>query len=155
MPPQRTDEPVVLEPGTEVSARFNGAFCEAKIRSFTPDIKLKVRPVPEGEVFVVRTANIITELKDLRVDSEATVRHPTTEAVVQVVVLHAADSSTYMVDFNDGDEKKLKRSALLLKSGKHFDESISLDNLPLTQPEKMAASVSAGKIKMEYSSQNQ
>ncbi|GAU89838.1 hypothetical protein RvY_02340 [Ramazzottius varieornatus] len=142
MPPQSKDEPVVLVLGTEVSARFNGAFCEAKIRSLTPDVKLRVRPVPEGDVFTVRSPNIITELKDIRVDGEVTVRHPTTEATLQVIVLQSTDFSTYVVDFNDGDEKKLKRNSLLLKSGKHFDQSISLDNLPLTQPEKMAASTS-------------
>lgn len=48
-----------------------------------------------------------------------------------------------MVDFPDGDEKKLKRSSLHPKSGKHFDQSISLDNMPLTQPEKLP-STSAG-----------
>lgn len=37
--------------------------------------------------------------------------------------------------FDDGDITCLKRSALCLKSGRHFAASSSLDELPLTHPE--------------------
>lgn len=37
--------------------------------------------------------------------------------------------------FDDGDITCLKRTALCLKSGKHFAASATLDQLPLTHPE--------------------
>ena len=37
--------------------------------------------------------------------------------------------------FDDGDIATLRRSALCLKSGRHYSESESLDQLPLTHPE--------------------
>lgn len=41
----------------------------------------------------------------------------------------------YFAVFDDGDITSLKRSALCLKSGRHFAASSSLDQLPLTHPE--------------------
>lgn len=41
--------------------------------------------------------------------------------------------------FNDGDITCLKRTALCLKSGKHFAASATLDQLPLTHPEHIGA----------------
>ena len=38
--------------------------------------------------------------------------------------------------FNDGDEKTLRRTQLCLKGGRHFDEKVSLDSLPLYNPEQ-------------------
>lgn len=43
--------------------------------------------------------------------------------------------STYTVIFNDGDEKTLKRSFLRFKGERHFLESETLNNSPLTHPE--------------------
>jgi len=45
------------------------------------------------------------------------------------------DCSQYTVVFDDGDITTLRRSALCLKSGRHFNESETLDQLPLTHPE--------------------
>ena len=45
------------------------------------------------------------------------------------------DQSRYTVTFNDGDIATLRRNALCMKSGKHYNASESLDNLPLTHPE--------------------
>lgn len=41
---------------------------------------------------------------------------------------------SYLV-FDDGDITTLRRSALCLKSGRHFAEGDTLDKLPLTHPE--------------------
>ena len=49
------------------------------------------------------------------------------------------DQSRYTVIFNDGDIATLKRNALCMKSGKHFNASESLDNLPLTHPEHFSS----------------
>ncbi len=54
------------------------------------------------------------------------------------------DQSQYTVVFDDGDITTLRRSALCMKSGKHFNASESLDNLPLTHPEHFSTPVSGG-----------
>ena len=43
--------------------------------------------------------------------------------------------------FDDGDERTLKRSSLCLQGARHFHESESLDNQPLTDPENFGAPV--------------
>ena len=55
------------------------------------------------------------------------------------------DQSKYTVTFNDGDIAQLRRNALRLKSGKHFNPSESLDNLPLTHPEHFSTPVGGNK----------
>jgi hypothetical protein len=41
---QASHQPALLAIGTEVSARFNGAFCEAKItKIIVKNVKIKVR----------------------------------------------------------------------------------------------------------------
>ena len=47
--------------------------------------------------------------------------------------------------FDDGDITTLRRSALCLKSGRHFNESETLDQLPLTHPEHFSTPVIAGR----------
>jgi len=55
------------------------------------------------------------------------------------------DSSMYTVVFDDGDITTLRRSALCLKSGRHFNESETLDQLPLTHPEHFLNPVVGGR----------
>lgn len=47
----------------------------------------------------------------------------------------------YFLVFDDGDILCLKRTALCLKSGKHFAASATLDQLPLTHPEHISTPV--------------
>lgn len=42
---QAADEPAYLTVGTDVSAKYRGAFCEAKIKTVKRLVKVKVRPV--------------------------------------------------------------------------------------------------------------
>lgn len=41
---QAADEPPYLTVGTDVSAKYRGAFCEAKIKTVKRMVKVKVRP---------------------------------------------------------------------------------------------------------------
>ena len=50
----------------------------------------------------------------------------------------------YTVTFNDGDIATLRRTALCMKSGKHYNASESLDKLPLTHPEHFSTPVGHG-----------
>lgn len=47
--------------------------------------------------------------------------------------------------FDDGDITTLRRTALCLKSGRHFAESETLDQLPLTHPEHFGTPVLGGR----------
>lgn len=47
--------------------------------------------------------------------------------------------------FDDGDITTLRRTALCLKSGRHFNESETLDQLPLTHPEHFSTPVVVGR----------
>uniref|UniRef100_A0AAZ3RK57 ARID domain-containing protein n=1 Tax=Oncorhynchus tshawytscha TaxID=74940 RepID=A0AAZ3RK57_ONCTS len=51
------------------------------------------------------------------------------------------DASWYTVVFDDGDEKTLRRTSLCLKGERHFAESETLDQLPLTNPEHFGTPV--------------
>ena len=48
---QATEEPPFLTAGTEVSAKYRGAFCEAKVKKVTKIVKCKVSHVVDGIVF--------------------------------------------------------------------------------------------------------
>ena len=132
-----TDEPPVLAIGTDVSAKYKGAFCEAKIKKITRNVKCKLS-VKNSNSSLTVDDYLITGT--LRVGSQVVVKHNSqqTEAVISKIL----DQSFYTVVFDDGDEATLKRSSLCLKSGKHFAESETLDQMPLTNPEHFGNPVS-------------
>ena len=41
-PEQASDDPAFLPVGTEVSAKYRGAFCEAKVKVIRRSVKIKV-----------------------------------------------------------------------------------------------------------------
>jgi hypothetical protein len=76
---------------------------------------------------------------------------------IRAVINHIKDCSLYTVgecvpnlqinrhlsEFNDGDERNLRRTQLCLKGGKHFDAEHNLDALPLYNPEQFGNPVHA------------
>ncbi|XP_023375548.1 AT-rich interactive domain-containing protein 4B, partial [Pteropus vampyrus] len=62
-------------------------------------------------------------------------------AYQEAVINKLTDASWYTVVFDDGDEKTLRRSSLCLKGERHFAESETLDQLPLTNPEHFGTPV--------------
>lgn len=50
---QAADEPAYLTVGTDVSAKYRGAFCEAKIKTVKRLVKVKVRPTGRGRPSVL------------------------------------------------------------------------------------------------------
>ncbi|XP_062252898.1 AT-rich interactive domain-containing protein 4A isoform X3 [Platichthys flesus] len=109
------DEPAHLTVGTDVSAKYRGAFCEAKIKTVKRMVKVKV-----GSTVEVKTNEGLS--------SEA-------------IISKLTDASLYTVVFDDGDEKTLRRTSLCLKGERHFAESETLDQLPLTNPEHFGTPV--------------
>ncbi|KAJ8946446.1 hypothetical protein NQ318_014434 [Aromia moschata] len=61
-------------------------------------------------------------------------KHPDKKELVDATITKIQDCSQYTVVFDDGDITTLRRTALCLKSGRHFNESETLDQLPLTHP---------------------
>lgn len=60
------------------------------------------------------------------------------------IITYTALYFAYALVFDDGDITTLRRSALCLKSGRHFAESETLDQLPLTHPEHFSNPVVGG-----------
>ncbi|KAK3912480.1 AT-rich interactive domain-containing protein 4B [Frankliniella fusca] len=125
------DDPPYLVVGTEVSAKYKGAFCEAKVRKVVRTVKCKVN-------FKVGGSAVVTDDQirgTLRVGSVVEAKHPDRKEFVEACITKIQDCSQYTVVFDDGDITTLRRTALCLKSGRHFAESETLDQLPLTHPE--------------------
>ncbi|KAJ8250164.1 hypothetical protein COCON_G00220860 [Conger conger] len=131
------DEPPYLTVGTDVSAKYRGAFCEAKIKTAKRLVKAKVTFKPDCSTGEVHDEHIRGPLK---VGAAVEVRNP--GGVYQDAVINKlTDASLYTVVFDDGDEKTLRRSSLCLKGARHFAESETLDRLPLTNPEHFGTPV--------------
>uniref|UniRef100_A0A8C4YIQ9 AT-rich interaction domain 4B n=1 Tax=Gopherus evgoodei TaxID=1825980 RepID=A0A8C4YIQ9_9SAUR len=128
---QAIDEPPYLTVGTDVSAKYRGAFCEAKIKTAKRLVKVKVTFRHDSSTVEVQDDHIKGPLK---VGSVVEVKNP--DGTYQEAVINKlTDASWYTVVFDDGDEKTLRRSSLCLKGERHFAESETLDQLPLTNPE--------------------
>ncbi|XP_012254836.2 AT-rich interactive domain-containing protein 4B [Athalia rosae] len=136
------DDPPYLSVGTEVSAKYKGAFCEAKIRKVVRSVKCRVT-YKQG----LGTATVTDDqIKGtLRVGASVEAKHNDRKEFVEATVTKIQDCSQYTVVFDDGDITTLRRTALCLKSGRHFAESETLDQLPLTHPEHFGNPVIGGR----------
>ncbi|XP_008558302.1 AT-rich interactive domain-containing protein 4B isoform X2 [Microplitis demolitor] len=136
------DDPPYLSVGTEVSAKYKGAFCEAKIRKVVRSVKCRVT-YKQG----LGTATVTDDqIKGtLRVGASVEARHVDKKEFVEATITKIQDCSQYTVVFDDGDITTLRRTALCLKSGRHFAESETLDQLPLTHPEHFGNPVIGGR----------
>uniref|UniRef100_W4VRS1 Putative dna-binding bright/brcaa1/rbp1 n=1 Tax=Corethrella appendiculata TaxID=1370023 RepID=W4VRS1_9DIPT len=140
---QQIDDPPYLNVGTEVSAKYKGAFCEAKVRKVVRNIKCKVAYKQPGIGSSVVSDDQIKGA--LRVGATVEVKHPDRKEYAEATLTKIQDCSQYTVVFDDGDITTLRRSALCLKSGRHFNESETLDQLPLTHPEHFGNPVIGGR----------
>ncbi|XP_055880604.1 AT-rich interactive domain-containing protein 4B-like isoform X1 [Biomphalaria glabrata] len=130
--------PPSLPVGTEVSAKYRGAFCEAKVKNVVRVVKCKVA-LKDGQSSVfVNDEDIKGTIK---LGSVVEVKHPETSQYVEATINKLIDHSSYTVVFDDGDERTLRRTQLCLKGDKHFIESETLDNLPLSHPEHFGTPV--------------
>lgn len=135
------DDPAYLPVGTAVSAKYKGAFCEARVSKVVRVVKCKVTwrgggaaTLPDDQV-----------RGPLRAGHAVQARHPDKKEYMEATVSKVQDCSQYTVVFDDGDITTLRRTALCLKSGRHFNESETLDQLPLTHPEHWGFPVGRGR----------
>uniref|UniRef100_A0A3Q3MT50 AT-rich interactive domain 4A n=1 Tax=Labrus bergylta TaxID=56723 RepID=A0A3Q3MT50_9LABR len=120
-----------------MNAKYRGAFCEAKIKTVKRMVKVKVTLKGDSTSQVVQDDQV---KGPLRVGS--TVEVKTNEGLSsEGVIGKLTDASLYTVVFDDGDEKTLRRTSLCLKGERHFAESETLDQLPLTNPEHFGTPV--------------
>lgn len=124
-----------------MSAKYKGAFCEAKVRKVVRNIKCKVA-YKQGLGSGTVSDDAIKG--QLRVGASVEVKHPDRKEYVEATITKIQDCSQYTVVFDDGDITTLRRTALCLKSGRHFNE-MTLDELPLTNPEHFGNPVVGGR----------
>ncbi|KAL4238041.1 DNA- binding [Mactra antiquata] len=135
-----SSEPPCLPIGTDVSAKYRGAFCEAKVKKIVKSVKCRVF-LKETQSSLLVTDEFING--NLQLGATVEVKHPDTGRVMEAIIKQMSDSSMYTVVFDDADERTLRRTQLCLKGDKHFMESETLDNLPLSNPEHFGTPVIA------------
>ncbi|WAR19113.1 LOW QUALITY PROTEIN: ARI4B-like protein [Mya arenaria] len=133
-----SSEPPYLPIGTDVSAKYRGAFCEAKVKKIVKSVKCRVY-LKETQSTLLVTDEFITG--QLLIGATVEVKHPDTGRIMEALIKQMSDSSMYTVVFDDADERTLRRTQLCLKGDKHFTESETLDNLPLSNPEHFGTPV--------------
>ncbi|KAI1705473.1 ARID/BRIGHT DNA binding domain-containing protein [Ditylenchus destructor] len=124
----QSDDPPFLVVGTEISAKFKGAFCEAKVKKIVKSVKCKVllKEPPFGNVTVDDT-NIKGKLEMNQI-VEVTQGKLTHKGAIQSI----KDYSSYTVVFNDGDEKVLRRTQLYALSASNSEDELDLHTEPST-----------------------
>ena len=144
--------PPYLIVGTEVSAKFKGAFCEAKIKRVDKSVRCKltckesgaelveldtmVRSASSGRPLALNEYKIGSLVYVMTAASNSTTSEPQAlDAMRAAVLVKVTDQSSYTVVFNDGDERTLKRSFIRFKGERHYLDSETLNNAPLTHPE--------------------
>ncbi|XP_032092002.1 AT-rich interactive domain-containing protein 4A isoform X2 [Thamnophis elegans] len=131
------DEPAYLTVGTDVSAKYRGAFCEAKIKTVKRLVKVKVILKQDNSTQLVQDDQVKGPLR-----AGAVVETKMPDGTFQeAIISKLTDASWYTVVFDDGDERTLRRTSLCLKGERHFAESETLDQLPLTNPEHFGTPV--------------
>ncbi|XP_006864702.1 PREDICTED: AT-rich interactive domain-containing protein 4A [Chrysochloris asiatica] len=135
------DEPAYLTVGTDVSAKYRGAFCEAKIKTVKRLVKVKVLLKQDNTTQLVQDDQV---KGPLRVGAIVETR-ASDGSFQEAIISKLTDASWYTVVFDDGDERTLRRTSLCLKGERHFAESETLDQLPLTNPEHFGTPVIAKK----------
>ncbi|KAM5273649.1 AT-rich interactive domain-containing protein 4A [Ctenodactylus gundi] len=141
LPVAAADEPAYLTVGTDVSAKYRGAFCEAKIKTVKRLVKVKVLLKQDNTTQLVQDDQVKGPLRVGAIVETRTSDGSFQEAIISKLT----DASWYTVVFDDGDERTLRRTSLCLKGERHFAESETLDQLPLTNPEHFGTPVIAKK----------
>uniref|UniRef100_A0A8C5SXB3 AT-rich interaction domain 4A n=1 Tax=Laticauda laticaudata TaxID=8630 RepID=A0A8C5SXB3_LATLA len=118
-------------------AKYRGAFCEAKIKTVKRLVKVKVILKQDNSTQLVQDDQVKGPLR-----AGAVVETKMPDGTFQeAIISKLTDASWYTVVFDDGDERTLRRTSLCLKGERHFAESETLDQLPLTNPEHFGTPV--------------
>ena len=80
--------------GTEVSAKYKGAFCEAKVRKVDKTVKCKVTFKLNNGTHTVLDSSI---KGTLRVGASVEAKHPDKKEFVEAIITKIQDCSQYTV----------------------------------------------------------
>ncbi|EJW87872.1 hypothetical protein WUBG_01222 [Wuchereria bancrofti] len=103
----------------------------------TKSVKCKIllKTPPYGTIFADHT-----EIKgSLEVNQQVEIVRG--RATYKGVIQNIKDNSIYVVVFNDGDERQLRRTQVCIKGARHFNEDVNLDAMPLYKPESFSSPV--------------
>ena len=105
----------MLAIGTQVSAKYKGAFCEAKVRSVVKQVKVRVA-FRNGNGTALLSSEYVRappgngkEEAQLVVGAAVQARHPEKQDYLDATVSKVLDQSQYTVVFDDGDITQLRR----------------------------------------------
>ncbi|VDO36129.1 unnamed protein product, partial [Onchocerca flexuosa] len=98
-------------------------------------IQILLKTPPYGTIFADHT-----EIKgSLEVNQQVEIVQG--KATYKGIIQNIKDNSIYVVVFNDGDERQLRRTQVCIKGAKHFNEDVNLDAMPLYKPESFSSPV--------------
>jgi len=131
-----------LSVGTEVSAKYRGAFCEARIKGVKKTVVFRVNR-KDGNNKNMKSYDLSEDCirGSLRLGSVVEAQFPDHVAWAEGIIMSAKDKSVYTVEFDDGDIRTLTRGQLCIQGVRHFAESDTLNHLPLTDPENFGTPV--------------
>uniref|UniRef100_A0AC35TSU2 ARID domain-containing protein n=1 Tax=Rhabditophanes sp. KR3021 TaxID=114890 RepID=A0AC35TSU2_9BILA len=131
------DPQSMLVIGTEVSGKFKGAFCECRImRVVTEDVRVTLKLNDSAQPVTMNIKKVVSG--NLEKGSEVVVE--TDRGNLPGIIRNIKDCSTYAVQFDDDDKAQLKRAQIKPKGKKHFIGELNMDNMPLTNPDKLKVS---------------
>ena len=130
------DDAATLEVGAQVSAKYRGAWCEGKVKAVQFQVQFKVEFAHEpGKTLTLEQAQVRS---GTRPGDRVEAQNPANKRFMPATIVRVFDKCTYLIRFNDGDERKLRRRAVTRKGPAHFDAANNLDNFPITDPTKLA-----------------
>lgn len=94
----------VVPVGTQVSAKYKGAFCEARVRTVIKNIKVKVAYKKGG------TGNVSDDeiIGEIRIGNTVEVKELDKKESHEATITKVQDCSQYVVVFDDGDITTLR-----------------------------------------------
>ena len=137
--------------GTEVSAKFRGAFCEAVVSLCCYNLKYKIEIAHTNEIVHVASEDVELVKSGDPINYLVPEGCPMTtvfpiNSIVRIsstdqvgLVQKLIDASLYTVTFDDNDQSQFKRKGIKLKGQKAFKNEDNLNTLPLIKPENFGS----------------
>eukprot|EP00051_Salpingoeca_urceolata_P001152 m.38942 g.38942 ORF g.38942 m.38942 type:complete len:879 (-) comp11223_c0_seq1:121-2757(-) len=132
-------QPIILEAGLAVSAKYRGAWCEGSVKSVDRAIRVKV------QFGGSKPASLWVDAKDVKgkLDTNSSVEalHPDLKVTKKGTVQAVKDNSIYTVRFYDGDVRTVRRGQVRIMGRAHFESGQTLQDFPLTDPDSFGSPV--------------
>lgn len=127
-----------LEIGTDVSAKYRGAWCEGKVIKRQDIIMCKVAFESGQGTAQCKHSDI---KGTLGINESVMALDSKSGHYLRATIQKLSDGSLYTVRFPDGDERTLKRNAVTLMGPQHYNNGDSLGSFPMTDPDEFGAPI--------------